>query len=92
MEKKSDPAKGLYAAGPQQQFISSALSMGWQLAAVFLIPVIGGLEIDKHFKTSPLFTLVGFVIAIAAACLIVWKSVKDLNNLVTPSSTTEKKK
>jgi F0F1-type ATP synthase assembly protein I len=81
MEKKIAPAKSIYAAGPQQQFIGSVLSMSWQLAMVFLIPVVGGLELDKHFKTLPLCSLIGFAIGITAGVLVVRKSVIQMNRL-----------
>ena len=64
--------------------------MSWQLAIAFLVPVIGGVEIDHHFKTSPVWTIVGFVVAIAAVVMII----KNLLREFSPSPTkpkTEKK-
>jgi len=59
---------------PKAVFVNAALGMSWQLAVVVLLPIIGGYELDQHTKTSPLFTLVGFIVAGIAACLIVWKT------------------
>jgi len=37
--------------------------MTWQLAIVFVIPIVGGYLLDKHFHTTPWLTLAGFGVA-----------------------------
>jgi F0F1-type ATP synthase assembly protein I len=66
----------------QNLFISSALSMSWQLAIVVLIPLIGGYEIDKHLHSSPVFLLVGVVAALVGSIGVVYLSFKQANQKV----------
>lgn len=51
-------------------FLSMALNMTWQLAIVVLVPIVGGYEIDQHVATSPLWTIVGFVIAVSGVAIV----------------------
>ena len=48
---------------PKVIFFASVIDMSWRLAIVVLVPVIGGFELDQHFKTTPGFTIAGFVVA-----------------------------
>lgn len=57
--------------------------MSWQLAIVVLIPVIGGFKLDQHFNTSPLWTIVGFLIAIGGMVIVVKRAVSAVP-VVTP--------
>lgn len=67
---------------PKSQFIGSTLSMSWQLAAMVLIPVVGGYKLDQHFNTLPLWTIVGFVIAMAGSALIIKKTFDEFNQTI----------
>lgn len=60
----------------QNQFFSAALSMSWQLAAVVLVPIIGGYELDKQLDMLPLLTIVGFIIAMIGFAGIVWRQMQ----------------
>lgn len=62
----------------KQLFLSRAMSMSWQLAVVFLAPLLGGYYLDQHYKTGPLYTLIGFGLAIIFSGLVVYKNVKML--------------
>jgi F0F1-type ATP synthase assembly protein I len=66
--------------------------MGWQLAVVVLIPVIGGAELDKAFKSSPALLLVGLAIALLGTILVMWRSVKAANTLPVPKLTAAQKR
>lgn len=59
---ETEPSRNL--VDPKSAFIGAVLTMSWQLAIVVLLPVIGGYQLDNHLKTSPLWVIVGFVIAI----------------------------
>jgi F0F1-type ATP synthase assembly protein I len=59
------------------QFIGATLTMSWQLAIVVLVPVIGGFEIDKHFGSSPVGTIIGFLIAMVGFGLVVKKTLDE---------------
>ena len=60
-------------------FISAVMDMTWQLAIVFLIPVIGGYKLDEHFKTSPLWFVIGCVLAIGGSFAVMRRILSQLN-------------
>ena len=62
-------------------FISMALDMSWRLAAVVLVPIIGGFKLDEHFKTTPLLTIVGFILAMAGMALVMWQTLQAANRV-----------
>ncbi len=66
-----------------------ALDMSWRLAAVVLVPIIGGYELDSHFGTTPLITVCGFVIAMVGAGLVMWRTMQAANNMPAPKAVTK---
>ncbi len=62
----------------RQQFLSTAVNMGWQLAFTVIIPVIIGVKLDDHFNSTPSYTLAALVIAVALACGVVWNTLKQV--------------
>lgn len=64
-------------------FVVSALSMSWQLAAVVLIPIIGGHELDNHLKTAPWLLLVGVAIAFTGSIVVIINALKMANQKVS---------
>lgn len=84
-KKGSDTAEGdiqraLDVFNAKQKFFTSALNMSWQLALTVVIPVVGGVKLDQRFDSAPSLTLAGFFLAAFAACVVVWNTVRDLNN------------
>lgn len=79
MPKRTDKTSGTEA---QQFLVGSVVSMGWQLAVVVLLPLIGGNIIDKQAGTLPWFTLLGLFIAMAGMIVVVSRSLKDVNKYV----------
>ena len=65
----------------KQQFIGATLNLSWRLALTVLIPIIGGLSLDKRFDTSPSYTITGFMLAVVCGCMAVWATVKEVNQL-----------
>lgn len=63
----------------KQQFLSSTFNMGWRLAITVVIPIVAGVKIDEHFKTSPSFTLVGLMLAALAGSVAVWTTIKQVD-------------
>lgn len=55
---------------PRKFFIMAALDMSWRLAIVVLVPVIAGVELDKHYHKTPLFTIIGFALAAIGVTLV----------------------
>ena len=66
---------------PSSEFLVAALSMSWQLAVVVLVPVVGGFKLDQHLSSAPLWTIVGFVLAMAGMGAVVWRQLQQLNNV-----------
>ena len=62
-------------------FFSMGLDMSWRLALSVLIPIIGGVELDSHFKSGPIFLVVGFALAIALSIVTIRRTLKLANNL-----------
>ncbi len=60
----------------RQLFMSAALNMSWQLAIGVLVPIIGGYELDKTLKTTPLLTILGLIIAMILCAVVVSKALK----------------
>ena len=77
---------------PNAVFVSMALDMSWRLALVVLIPVIGGYELDKRFKTSPTLIIIGFVVAMAGMALVMWQTLQAANRLPVPKLTADQKR
>lgn len=65
----------------KQKFIGAALTLSWRLAVTVLVPLIGGIELDKRFDSSPSYTITGFMLAIVFGCMAVWQTVKEINDL-----------
>lgn len=70
--------RSLAVFAARQQFVSAAMNMGWQLAGVVLIPIIIGVQLDKHFGTAPSYTLTALVIAIGGAVMVVSRILKQV--------------
>lgn len=76
---EKDAQEYIDALAAKSRFFSATLNMGWQLAVTVVIPLVAGIKIDQHFKSSPSYTLAGFMIAVAGAVAVVSKSVKEVN-------------
>jgi F0F1-type ATP synthase assembly protein I len=78
------PKRGNKTSGtePQQFLVGSVVSMGWQLAVIVLVPLIGGNILDKRAGTLPWFTLLGLFIAMAGMIVVVSRALKDVNSYV----------
>lgn len=63
----------------RQQFLTTALNMGWQLAVAVLVPLLVGIWLDKKFNSAPSYTIVAFMLAVAMGATIVWKTVQGVN-------------
>jgi F0F1-type ATP synthase assembly protein I len=53
--------------------------IGFYLAAVVLIPLLGGVALDKAWHTAPLFVLIGLFVGLAAGAAGVWLKVRELS-------------
>lgn len=58
-------------------FMSAVLDLSWRMAIVVLLPIIGGFELDKHLGTSPSFTILGFILAMAGTFVVLKQMLAD---------------
>jgi F0F1-type ATP synthase assembly protein I len=56
--------------------LMASLDMSWRLAIAVLVPIIAGFELDKHLKTTPALTIVGFVVAMVATFFILKRTLE----------------
>ena len=71
---------------PTTVFISMVLDMTWRLALVVLIPIILGVELDKHHKTHHAYLIAGFILATAGFIIVVFRSYKLANSMNSSSA------
>ena len=61
--------------------------MGWQLAIVVLVPIIGGVQLDKMLDISPVLLFVGLGLAVAGTVIVMWATMQKANHLPVPKLT-----
>lgn len=66
--------------------------MSWQLAAVVLIPLIGGVELDKKLHTHSLYTFIGLGVALVGSVVVLWRTMQAANRLPVPKLTEAQKR
>ena len=62
------------------------MDMSWRLAAAVLIPIVGGYELDSRLGTTPYITVLGFLVAIAATGLVMWRTTQTANRIPVPKA------
>lgn len=67
-----------------------AMNMTWQLAIVVLVPVIGGVELDRALDTNA-WTFVGLGVALVGSVMVMWRTVQAANRLPVPKLSSEEK-
>ncbi len=75
---QDDIGRSLTVLAARRQFITAAMSMGWQLAGMVIIPVIIGVKLDDRFQTTPSYTLVALVLAVGGAVFVVANTIKQV--------------
>ena len=58
--------------------VGDLAGMGMYLAAVILLPLLGGVWVDSRWHTAPVFVLIGLFVGLAAGAAGVWLKVRDL--------------
>ncbi|HEV2477037.1 MAG TPA: AtpZ/AtpI family protein [Candidatus Dormibacteraeota bacterium] len=53
--------------------------IGLYLAAAVLLPLLGGVGLDRVLGTAPVFVLVGLVVGLAAGATGIWLKVRELS-------------
>jgi hypothetical protein len=76
----------------RNQFTVMALNMSWQLAIVVLIPIIGGVELDKAIHAGSVCLFIGLTIAVLGSIAVMWRTVQIANQLPVPKLTEAQKR
>jgi F0F1-type ATP synthase assembly protein I len=53
--------------------------IGIYLAAAVLLPLLGGVALDKVFNTAPVFVLIGLFVGLVAGAAGIWLKVRELS-------------
>jgi uncharacterized membrane protein YjfL (UPF0719 family) len=77
-DEKTDP---LTTVQLRSSFFAAALSMGWQLAVVVIVPIVGGYYLDQHLHKAAVWEIIGFVVALLGFIVIVRQQLSDLNEV-----------
>jgi len=87
MSEKKQPS--VSAANPRRDFYLAATNMSWQLAIVVLLPIVGGFKLDEHWHSLPLWTFVGFALAMVGMGVVLWRQLQLLSPkiVVIPKAT-----
>jgi hypothetical protein len=80
------------STNPRQQFVVFALNMSWQLALVVLVPIIGGVELDKALGKTEAFVFIGLAVALVGSGVVLWRTMQAANRLPVPKLTEAQKK
>ncbi len=65
----------------KSEFLSAAFGLSWQLALIVLIPVLGGHFIDDASHKTPLFTVIGLVIAVIGVVMVLKQTLKQVGGV-----------
>lgn len=49
------------------------------LAAVVLVPLLGGVALDSAWHTAPVFVLIGLFVGLAAGAAGIWLKVREFS-------------
>jgi F0F1-type ATP synthase assembly protein I len=99
MPKSTSPGRHTVRANTAEQgdaakaqFVVAALNMSWQLAAVVLVPIIGGVEIDKAIGSTEVFLFVGLALALIGSIFVMRRAMQAANKMPVPKLTAAQKR
>ncbi|MBP7767043.1 AtpZ/AtpI family protein [Candidatus Saccharibacteria bacterium] len=75
-----------------QRILGSLVGMGWRLAIAVIVPIIVGLQIDKHLETGKRNTFGGFILAICLSSYMIYKEYQQIQSNVPEFTDTKAKK
>jgi len=55
-----------------------ALTLGYMIVIPMLLFGVGGVLLDKHFDSYPLFVFIGFLFALTSSMFVVYTKTKDI--------------
>ena len=59
--------------------VSDLAGIGIYLAAAVLLPIVGGVALDKALHTAPVFVLIGLFVGLVAGAAGIWLKVRELS-------------
>jgi len=65
--------KSMREAGEAQRKSAAYMTIGVQIVAAFVLFVFGGYKLDSTLGTTPIFLLVGVVLALIAMFTVLWR-------------------
>ena len=87
---KSESSRDHKDTTPSMLFFGAVLDMSWQMAVVVLVPIIGGYELDKHTHTTPLFTIIGFILAMVGTFVVIRRMLSEYSDRSVEKSKEQK--
>jgi hypothetical protein len=75
----------------KQEFFVVAINMSWQLAIVVLVPIIGGVQLDKVFGHTEACVFIGLAIAVVGSVFVLWRTMQVANRLPVPKLTSKQR-
>ena len=72
------------AASARASFFTLALIMSSQLLLAVLLPIIGGVALDKKLGSGTVWTIVGLVVALLASIVVIARAAKMANSMPAP--------
>lgn len=89
---------GISAVSSQPAFASAAIGMGWQLAVVVLLPIVGGYKLDQihlarygqYYGGLPFWTLLGLVLAMVGSLLVIRHALTQFGNFNVTTANVSK--
>lgn len=55
-----------------------ALTLGYMIVIPMVLFGVGGVLLDKHFNSYPLFVFIGFLFALSSSLFVVYTKTKDI--------------
>jgi F0F1-type ATP synthase assembly protein I len=55
--------------------------LGFIIAVPLLVTIVAGIWVDKKFSTTPLFMILGILLAITVSTITIGRKIKQLNKL-----------
>ena len=79
--KKEDSEKNKKNAFTFATLASMVGELGIIIAAPLVVTILAGIWLDKKFNTTPLFIIVGVLLAITTSAIAIGRKIKRLNKI-----------
>ncbi len=90
MSMTDDVRKSIREAGEAQRKSAAYMTVGIQIVAAFVLFVFGGYKLDSALGTTPIFMLIGVVLALIAMTTVLWRLASKSSPSPMPKNQSEK--